>query len=125
MSFLLLQIIIFSPDVVMLNRFNCIYVLRPGLPIESILQNRFYVFKGISFQDKRPVTSCFQTLWRIMFGQSHNAQTRTEALFGMFSALENLGNQSCGFSTILTGPINDPGWRPFQILLMSFGHMFF
>jgi hypothetical protein len=46
MAHLLLQIILFSPEVVMLNRFYSIERCRKGLFVDAVFQNGFYMFEG-------------------------------------------------------------------------------
>ena len=42
----------------------------------------------------------------------------------MGSVLHDTSDQGPGLRTVLPRPVNDPGRRPLQILLMGFGHMF-
>jgi hypothetical protein len=46
MAHLLLQIILFSSEVVMLNRFYRIERWNKGLLVDAVFQNGFYMFEG-------------------------------------------------------------------------------
>jgi hypothetical protein len=117
-------IIIFPPDVIMVD--GCYRIGRGGkrLSVEAFLQNGFYMFIGTGIQRKRSIAGGFETFLRVMFGQSHDPQTGAKTLFRMTPTFENPGDQRFGKWAVFAGPGDYSGRSPFQIFLVGPGHMF-
>ena len=76
-------------------------LVRQGLPIKVVLENRFDTLVRTRADADSPPAGGFEAIIAIAFAQPHDAQTRTEALLGMWTRGENgfddLGRGLSGF----------------------------
>ena len=98
-------------------------IKKKGLLVEVFLEDGFHAFKGVRLDEQCSGASGFEAIWGVAFSQAHDAEAGSETLFRVGFALEDSGEELLCVGTIFLCPPDNPGWGPFQISLMAFGHV--
>jgi hypothetical protein len=93
--------------------------------VHSVFQNGFDTFVEEAADGEGVSAGGFEALGGIYLSHTEDAQAGVEPLLGLGSVFQYMGYQFFGIRADLLGPADHPGKGPFQVFLMSRGHVLF
>ena len=124
---LLSLVIFFSADVGMLARQGGFFPFwKKGVfLVQSVFQNGLNTFVEEALDRDGIGAGGFEAFFGIDLSQTENTQAGAETLLGMRFIFQDMGHQFFGVRADLVRPADHSFGGPFQIFLMSRGHVLF
>src|SRR5712691_755191 len=99
------------------------YGLRPGEPVEPVLQDRVDMAIGAGLDGAGAGTGGLEPLRAVALGEAQDAEARAIALLGMRTIRENRLHQRGGLRADGAGPVDETRGGPLEVALVRLRHV--
>ena len=80
--------------------------------VEAVFEDGFHAAIGERLDVQGSQAGFLQPLWGVTGCQADDAETGSEALLRVWTAVDDLADKGLGVGAVLGGPVDDPGRGP-------------